>query len=200
MFRPGYLKGNTVHTLVLIEDNLPPQRLNEAPQDSPSSQIVKASLLWQKSFEVYAVFASMFVHIVALLVTLLQHLPLWLIRRPHRPYDAAYASLPPIATFSDSYNLSIPSPLAIAFEAWRPNPKWKKRSPGPPDFHICVVDGREPFPSLAQLEHLYNSVALKHPVGRKSGKVVLAVVDKGVSNYMTLDDTLLYISASESLS
>jgi tRNA-splicing endonuclease subunit Sen54 len=108
--------------------------------------------------------------------------------RPHRPYDAIYATLPPISSFSET--MSNNDQLSIAFEVWRPNPSWKRKSPGPPDFHICVVDAREQFPSLAQLEQLYNSVAEKYPLGGKNGKVVVAVVDNGVSNYLTLDNNL----------
>lgn len=121
---------------------------------------------------------------------LLSYMPSWLVARPHRPYDQIYASLPPISTFSERSSI-ISDPLTVTFEVWRPNPLWKRRAPGPPDFHICVVDGREEFPSLAQLEQLYNAVAQKDPVGGKGGKVVLAVVDNGVSNYMTLGHSLL---------
>ena len=121
-------------------------------------------------------------------------MPSWLVARPFRPYDRIFASLPPISTFSESSS-AVTCPLTVTFEVWRPNPQWKRRAPGPPDFHICVVDGRETFPSLARLEHLSNSVARKDPIGGKGGgKVVIAVVDNGVSNYLTLGDSLFEAS------
>jgi hypothetical protein len=46
------------------------------------------------------------------------------------------------------------------------------------------------------LDELYNSVAQIHPLGGKHGKVVIAVVDSGVSNYLILDDTLLNLATS----
>jgi len=84
-----------------------------------------------------------------------------------------------------------PDALEIHFEVWCPNPQWRKKAPGPPDFHICVLDGREDFPSLSQLEHLNNSVSQKHQIGKTGGKIVLVVVDKGITNYLTLDEKLL---------
>jgi len=140
--------------------------------------------------DIYATFWIIWATILTF--PLLSYMRSWLVARSHRPYDRIYASLPPIPTFS-AYSSEISHPLTVAFEVWRPNPQWKRRAPGPPDFHICVVDGREEFPSLAHLEQLYNSVAHKDPVGGKGGgKVVLAVVDNGVSNYMTLGDGLFH--------
>lgn len=142
--------------------------------------------------DIYTTFYALLVSIWAF--PLLQYMPSWLVARPHRPYHPIYASLPPISTFSESSS-AVTRPLAVTFEVWRPNPQWKRRAPGPPDFHICVVDGRGTFPSLAQLEQLYNSVAQNDPVGGKGGgKVVIAVVDNGVSNYMTLGDGLFNAS------
>jgi hypothetical protein len=110
-----------------------------------------------------------------------------------------YSDLPPIQSFSELSTEPLPNHLTITFEVWRPNPNWKRRSPGPPDFHICVIDGHEPFPSLMQLEDLYNSVANIYPIGTKGGKVVLAVIDSGVSNYLILDSNLLTTSTSLNL-
>ena len=147
----------------------------------------------------YAFLTNTVVCIYTFLSLLLHYLPSWLIPRPYQPYDAIYASLPPVATFSEiSSTKSMENPLTIAFEVWRPNPQWRRKSPGPPDFHVCVLDGREQFPSLAQLENLYNSVAQKYPLGKEAGKVVLAVVEKGVSNYMSLDDSLVDLSVTVS--
>ena len=83
----------------------------------------------------------------------------------------------------------------MAFEVWRPNPLWKRKNPGHPDFHICVVDAREQFPSSVKLEYMYNTIAQTHPLGGKFGRVVIAVVDRGVSNYLTLDENFLSASS-----
>ena len=184
--------------VILIVDKLSSLSSKE---DSTQSQIKKISSWRQNLSEMYTAIIRILFHVYAFLSIFLHYLPSWLVPRPHRPYDAIYASLPPIAAFSESSsNKSITNPLTIAFEVWRPNPRWKRKSPGPPDFHICVLSGREPFPSLAQLELLYNSVAQRNPLGGKNGKVVLAVVDNGVSNYLTLDENLLDVSAFDSLS
>src|SRR5271156_6509690 len=81
---------------------------------------------------------------------LLHYMPSWLIARPFQPYDPIFATLPPIPTFSESSS-KVTCPLTVTFEVWRPNPQWKRRAPGPPDFHVSVVDGRKSFPSLARL-------------------------------------------------
>ena len=135
---------------------------------------------------------KLLVYLYILVASLIRSLPSWLIPRPHQPYDAIYATLPPISSFSEPFPKSTDiSRLHIDFEGWRPNPAWKRKSPGPPDFHICVLDARDRYPSLAQLEDLYNNVAQRHPIGEKGGKVILAVVDNGVSNYLSLGDNLL---------
>lgn len=167
-------------------------------EDSIKSPLTKTSSLRQSTSEMYAGLTRIIVYISTFLLALLNYFPSWLVPRLHRPYDAIYASLPPIATFSEfSSSKFISNPLSIAYEVWRPNPQWTRKSCGPPDFHVCVLNGREKFPSFAQLELLYNSVAKKHPLGGRNGKIVLAVVDCGVSNYMTLDENLLAVSTFE---
>ena len=153
--------------------------------------------IWRKLVNLLLFFTTLIPTVFTFTISLLNYLPSWLTTRSHSPFDKYYASLPPIETFTPS-SLSgtseslISAPLSISFEVWRPSPTWKRKSPGPPDFHICVVDGRDPFPSLEQLEGLYNSVARKFPLGGKKGaRVVVAVVDCGVSNYLTLDEGLL---------
>jgi len=146
---------------------------------------------WPGLFGILVVLTTFILTCRSFATSLFNSLPSWLIPRPHRPYDTIYATLPPISTFSPITFDPPKDPLSIAFEVWRPSPTWKRKSPGPPDFHICVLDGHEPFPSLAQLEGLYSSVGRRFPVGWKGGKVVIAVVDCGVSNYLTLDPNLL---------
>jgi hypothetical protein len=179
---------------VLIEDKSPPKPLKE--EGSSQSQLEKPSSPWlQKSSELSLALKSTLIQLYTFLISLLFYLPSWLIGQAYQPYDVVYASLPPISSFSQSS--SIAAPLTLAFEVWRPNPRWKKRAPGPPDFHICVIDGRMQFPPLAQLEQLYNSVASKHSPDGRPGKVVLAVVDNGVSNYLMLDEKLLNVTESD---
>jgi tRNA-splicing endonuclease subunit Sen54 len=142
------------------------------------------------SFNIYTVFVQILLFLPHFLITVLSVLPTWFVpHRPHRPYNKIYATLPPISTYS-TLSEGYSTDLKIALHAWRPSPQWKRRAPGPPDFHICVLDSRDPFPSLHQLESLYASVAQEHQVGKGRGKVLLAVVDRGASNYISLDDTL----------
>jgi hypothetical protein len=182
--------------VILIVGTRPPE-----PKKQTTSIIAQTPNIqtWRQRYSgLYLALMGFFVNIYTILSSLLIYLPSWLVARPHRPYDAIYATLPPIGTFSETTRQSTLPSLKIAFEVWRPNPLWKRKTPGPPNFHVCVVQGRQDFPSLAELEDLYNSVAQKSPLGGKNGKVVLAVVDNGVSNYLTLDEKLLNASSLES--
>ena len=163
------------------------------PELNPSAitQVQKINIWRQRASELYTSLTMFITNTLVLLAFLFNFLPSWLVSKPHQPYDAIYSSLPPIDTFSEITEDSLIDSLRISFQVWRPHPMWKRKPPGPPDFHICIVDGHTPFPNLSQLEELYNSVAKSYPLGGKNGKVVLAVVDNGVSNYLTLDDTLL---------
>jgi hypothetical protein len=197
-FRPGYLKSILFRFVILIVDAPPPISSKERSEKLVHLGIRKLASWRHLPFDMYASLTNIVIYIYTLLLFLLYRLPAWLVPRRHRPYDAIYASLPPIATFSEISSSKSIEDLTISFEVWRPNPQWKRKSPGPPDFHVCVLDGRDQFPSLAQLENLYNSVAQKYPLGKKAGKVVLAVAEKGVSNYMTLDESLIDLSATAS--
>jgi hypothetical protein len=157
----------------------------------PSSQIKsnRASLWSLKAYTIYLAIKSIFVNTYLCMLSLLNSLFLYL--WPQGSYDAFYGSLIAIATFSElSSTVEIENPLTISFQVWRPNPRWKRKSPEQPDFHICVLDAREPFPTLAKLEHLYNSIKTPNNIGPITGKIVLAVVDRGVSNFLTLDDRI----------
>jgi hypothetical protein len=149
-------------------------------------------LLLQLPYKAHLVMTSLILKLWLSIGAFLRSLPAWLVPRPHQPYDAMYARLPPISTFSEPLsNTPSLSRLKVDFEVWRPSPTWKRKSPGPPDFHICVLDARDRFPSLAQLEDLYNDAAKRHTIGEKGGQVILAVLDNGVSNYLRLSDNLL---------
>ncbi|KIW33832.1 uncharacterized protein PV07_00651 [Cladophialophora immunda] len=95
------------------------------------------------------------------------------------------------------------APYRIHFHVWKPNVSatYKKTSPPPEDYRICVVDARSTpsIPSLSEIGPLLDSqpedslskaqagrleARLKH--GRRN--VLLAVVDMGVVSYLRLSD------------
>jgi len=168
--------------------------LGNSPNRDSAAGRTKESRSWTPKWSnVEALVFHIVLFFQRVFATITSSLPTWLVARPLRgPYDWIYATLPRIQTYSTSSKPSSlrSTSLQIAFQAWRPSPAWKRRVPGPPDFHVCVLDSRDPFPTLRQLEELYVSVAREHPVGKGLGKVVLAVVDCGVSNYLSLDDIL----------
>ena len=95
------------------------------------------------------------------------------------------------------------APYRIHFHIWKPSAvaNYKKTSPLPPDYRICVIDARTTpsMPSLSQIGPLLDSQPedslSRDKAGRletriKHGKrnVLLAVVDSGVSSYLRLSD------------
>ncbi|KAJ9604512.1 tRNA-splicing endonuclease subunit sen54 [Cladophialophora chaetospira] len=95
------------------------------------------------------------------------------------------------------------APYQIHFHIWKPSisTTYKKTSPPPPDYRICIIDARTTpsIPSLSQLSPLLDSqpddslsrekagrleTRIKH--GRKN--VLLAVVDMGIVSYLRLSD------------
>lgn len=125
-------------------------------------------------------------------------------KRIYRSYPDIYRSLslidwydPTIQKHSDASPRA--QKLQVTWHVWKPNnTAYKKSKPGPPDFHIAVMDSRSTaLPTLADLSGLldtqhYNPPPLtmtlypklKH--GYKS--VILAVVDEGVSSFLRLSD------------
>jgi len=191
VFRPGTLKGTPRERTQLILD-ASPSPTNIQTTTKLSEGLNKALVLKRIRRITHQVMTALGFSLFTLAATLLRFLPQWLISRPHRPYDHLYASLPAISTFSESFPRQKELyKLQVDFEVWRPSPTWRRKSPGPPNFHVCVLDARQSFPRLAQLEELYNTVASRHPLGPHAGKIILAVVDNGVSNYLSLDHNLL---------
>ncbi|CAO3631376.1 unnamed protein product [Cunninghamella echinulata] len=47
-------------------------------------------------------------------------------------------------------------PYSIAWDVYKPNPKWKKRDPGIPDFRVVVGNMNDPLPSPDNLNYLFN--------------------------------------------
>ena len=165
---------------MLIVDTPPPILSTEGSNKLLYLGITKLSSWKHLPSEIYASLTNIGVYIYTFLLLLLHSLPIWLVPQPHRPYDAIYASLPPIGTFSEiSSTKSIEDPLTIAFEVWRPNPQWKRKSPGPPDFHVCVLDGRDRFPSLAQLETSLQLCRTKIPPWKEGWKSSFSSCGKG---------------------
>ncbi|ETI21217.1 hypothetical protein G647_07562 [Cladophialophora carrionii CBS 160.54] len=94
-------------------------------------------------------------------------------------------------------------PYRIHFHVWKPaaSSTFKKTSPPPPDYRICVIDARTTpsIPSLAQIGRLLDSQPEDFLTRDKAGKletrikygkrnVLLAVVDMGVVSYLRLSD------------
>ncbi|KAI8143695.1 hypothetical protein BJV82DRAFT_656669 [Fennellomyces sp. T-0311] len=48
--------------------------------------------------------------------------------------------------------------LSFDWDVYRPNPQWKKRSPGVPDFRVAVASAREAVPSLAKYQQLFGDL------------------------------------------
>jgi tRNA-splicing endonuclease subunit Sen54 len=89
----------------------------------------------------------------------------------------------------------------ITYHVYRPsNTHFKKSSPGPPDFRIAVVNGRETgVPTLQQLSALLDTTPYDPPkedaqlyVKLRWGwkNVVLAVVDQGITSYLRIGDAV----------
>ncbi|KAI4128612.1 MAG: hypothetical protein LQ338_002646 [Usnochroma carphineum] len=112
---------------------------------------------------------------------------------PTRPYHSTTTPA------SSHPSISSPFPLRPHFHIYKPTPQFRKSAPGPPDFHICVLNAREDsFPTLSELDELLQSVPYAPPPDTehrsyqrlKHGyrNVVLAVVDQGVVSYMRVAD------------
>ncbi|KAI9772187.1 MAG: tRNA-splicing endonuclease subunit sen54, partial [Candelina submexicana] len=81
-----------------------------------------------------------------------------------------------------------------------PSPKFKKSSPGPPDFRIAVINARTTsLPTLAELSALLESTPYAPPPETMKTQnyqrlrygyrnCVLAVVDQGVVSYLRVGD------------
>ncbi|KAK8216226.1 tRNA splicing endonuclease-like protein subunit [Phyllosticta capitalensis] len=89
-------------------------------------------------------------------------------------------------------------PFHIAYLVYKPSPGWKKSSPGPPDFRVCVINARETaVPAVHQLNDLLACTPYQPPPDQghvyqkvKHGyrNVILAVVDQGIISYLRVAD------------
>ncbi|KIW64197.1 hypothetical protein PV04_09150 [Phialophora macrospora] len=94
-------------------------------------------------------------------------------------------------------------PYRIHFHVWKPvaSGTFKKTSPPPPDYRICVIDARTnpSIPGLSQIGPLLDSQPEDSLSRDKAGKlearikygrrnVLLAVVDMGIVSYLRLSD------------
>jgi tRNA-splicing endonuclease subunit Sen54 len=89
----------------------------------------------------------------------------------------------------------------ITYHVYKPgSTTYKKSDPGPPDFRLAVVNGREtPVPTLEQLSSLLETTPYDPPLEHVQlyGKlrwgyknVVLAIVDQGVTSYLRIGDSV----------
>lgn len=92
-------------------------------------------------------------------------------------------------------------PLKITFDVWKPNPRFPKREPPPPDFQIITFDisARPSFPTYTQLSQIFSQLASptaeRKPTQRmKDGyeNVIFALVNDGVINYMRVSKGMLF--------
>jgi tRNA-splicing endonuclease subunit Sen54 len=110
-----------------------------------------------------------------------------LIPSHHPPHE-------PISLTSDNARL----PYRIAYNMWKPQPKFKKSNPPPPDFRIAIVSSRDVgVPTLAQLSALFDSVPVDSTAAGKNmfqklkdgyRNVIVAVVDSGVTSFLKFGD------------
>lgn len=124
----------------------------------------------------------------------------------YRSYNDIYLRLAMInwhdPTSADTFQRSNPPStdpqFRITYHVWKPGSGYKKSSPGPPDFHIAVVNGRNTnIPTLEQLDALLQTAPFNPPGENaqisqklKHGykNVILAVVDQGVISYLKVAD------------
>lgn len=76
-------------------------------------------------------------------------------------YLLVYRALNVVPSYSSYESVSYPeiSHYKIHFNVWKPQPNFSKKSPPLPDFHITVTNAKHTnFPSLADIQHLHNSL------------------------------------------
>ena len=101
-------------------------------------------------------------------------------------------------TYSQLAPPQFDSTFHVTYHVYKPSPKFKKSTPGPPDFRVAVVSARQTsLPTLSQLNFLIASTPYDPPRGDaqpyqklKHGyrNVLIAVVDQGVVSYMRFAD------------
>ncbi len=90
-------------------------------------------------------------------------------------------------------------PFRVHFHVWKSNaPGWHKTGPGPPDFYISVADAQaSSVPSLEAITALLESTPWSPPAAtgqlhmrlkRGYRRVILAVVDHGIINYLEFSE------------
>ena len=89
-------------------------------------------------------------------------------------------------------------PWTMTYDVYKPSTNFRKSDPGPPDFRICVLDGRETsVPSLLQLTYLMVQAGPSPPrlnaqlynrLKHGHSHVILAIVDQGVVSYMRVSE------------
>ncbi|KAL9044299.1 MAG: hypothetical protein Q9206_007402, partial [Seirophora lacunosa] len=177
--------------------------LERKPQEPPPlGPLVKPGLYRSYGIDInrpFGIFCRAYTKRVGDIYRLLQVIP------SHDPTEQQQQQQQPTTSPSSSSpstqpTKSPPPPvLRPHFHVYKSTPAFRKSAPGPPDFHICVLNARQDaFPSVAQLDALLQSVPYAPPPeseGRSYHRlrhgyrnVVLAVVDQGVVSYMRVAD------------
>jgi len=79
-------------------------------------------------------------------------------------------------------NDGIPPIPPIAFDVYKPNTHFRRSNPGPPDYHVAIMDFEAPSPpfeSLQRLVHACHSIPLRIATVSDSGTVVMFSITHG---------------------
>jgi tRNA-splicing endonuclease subunit Sen54 len=122
----------------------------------------------------------------------------------YRNYDDIYKALLLIPFHSPKSNQDVsppsssPDALSITYHVYKSTPSYKKTSPGPPDYYICVMDAwKTSLPTEPQLDALLRQTPYHQPNEKdgltrklKTGyrNVLLAIVDSGVVSFLNVND------------
>ncbi|KAI5286123.1 tRNA-splicing endonuclease subunit sen54, partial [Ascosphaera aggregata] len=128
----------------------------------------------------------------------------------YRDYPSIFRALTLIATptISNPTPLSLSDlpplvpPYTVHFHVFKPSTPYRKSTPPPPDFRLCVVSTRlqTSIPTLSALDGLLARTPSDPPVGDKMERmmymrlrhgrrnVILAIVDQGVVSFLRLAD------------
>jgi tRNA-splicing endonuclease subunit Sen54 len=119
------------------------------------------------------------------------------------PYHDASSTTTTNSSQAQNQSQTPQAPYRIHFHVWKPatSSTYKKTSPPPPDYRICVIDARTTpsIPSLSQIGPLLDSQQddsltrdkasrLETRIRHGKRNVLLAVVDMGVISYLRLSD------------
>ncbi|KAI7851437.1 hypothetical protein BDC45DRAFT_515773 [Circinella umbellata] len=76
-------------------------------------------------------------------------------------YQSVYSTLkiiPSSSTWYKPFSNQKETKSSFDWDIYRPNPHWKKRDPGVPDFRIVVTSSRDAIPSLAKYQQIFGDL------------------------------------------